>query len=557
MILLGLRHLRKGLDQLFGRQLLEWLHDRTTSSENRLQLFTGGIVAGALTPSSTAVAFLSLRMLERTALSLPQMLTMVLGANVGLTIGTQLLALNLQSFTGAFLLLGGAGFLYLRRPLFRGLGRTLLALGLLYLGLQFISDASALAATNKGIVLIFRTLENYPFIIFILAIGFALLLQTSTAAIGLGIGLAEGGLISQSSMFSWVLGANVGMAITMLSAGRKNLDGRRLGLGNLILKGAGALCLLFAFPLFNSLWETPVSWLSQFLPHSLSISQPAAWFNTLFNLVIGLLALIWINPFARLLEFLVEAPPSLRTGHQNESYLDQLLWETPTLALNQATREEMRLLDELKLMLRTAWLLLSGKNPYITDRLSRSYSHIETMQGEIRTYLTTLGDDNLQSRDVQWKFVLLDYSHELRAIGRLIHRDLADAAIRQAASTVPLTNQDQENLEFLYARTLERIEQATRLLMIRDTEQAQQFIKDKEEINLQSRQWQRMRRQFLLSEGPHSLHFLDLLVCLRRINSHLTSVGYAIARQYNDRDDEEEEDEKCTREDLNLKPSDP
>jgi phosphate:Na+ symporter len=103
-VLLGMRYVRKGLDRLFGSQLVDWLQQMTN---NRYQAFFGGMVAGAIAPSSSAIAMLSVQILNQTSLTAGRMLAVVLGANVGITISVQLLAFRLQDYAGVFLLTGG------------------------------------------------------------------------------------------------------------------------------------------------------------------------------------------------------------------------------------------------------------------------------------------------------------------------------------------------------------------------------------------------------------------------------------------------------------------
>jgi phosphate:Na+ symporter len=104
LVLLGMRYVRKGLDRLFGNQLVNWPQQMTN---NRYKAFFGGMVAGAIAPSSSAIAMLSVQMLNQTALNAGRMLAVVLGANVGITISVQLLAFRLQDYSGVFLLTGG------------------------------------------------------------------------------------------------------------------------------------------------------------------------------------------------------------------------------------------------------------------------------------------------------------------------------------------------------------------------------------------------------------------------------------------------------------------
>ena len=81
------------------------------------------------------------------------MLAVVLGANVGITISVQLLAFRLQEYSGVFLVSGGIGFLFLKRPIFRGAGQMLLGIGLVFLAMGIIGSAGATAAKNDDLKL--------------------------------------------------------------------------------------------------------------------------------------------------------------------------------------------------------------------------------------------------------------------------------------------------------------------------------------------------------------------------------------------------------------------
>jgi len=249
LVLLGMRYLRKGLDRLFGSHLVDWLQQMTN---NPYKAFFGGMVAGTIAPSSSAIAMLSVQMLSQTALSAGRMLAVVLGANVGITVSVQLLAFRLQDYSGVFLLAGGIGFLFLTRAIFRGIGQMLLGVGLIFLAMGIISSAGAVAATNNDLKLLFGVVDHYPLVVFI---GTALLtvsLQSSTASIGLGIGLAQSGLLPGTTIVPWVLGANLGITLTMMIAGWGSTEGRRLAIGSLLIKGCGALVILLGSSPFLS-----------------------------------------------------------------------------------------------------------------------------------------------------------------------------------------------------------------------------------------------------------------------------------------------------------------
>jgi phosphate:Na+ symporter len=99
-------------------------------------------------------------------------------------------------------------------------------------------------------------------------------------------------------MVPWVLGANLGITLTMMLAGWGSVEGRRLEIGNLLIKGFGAILILLGSSKFSLL-------IFNFLPGA--IDRKAANLNTLFNFVLGLLVLPLISPISRVLTFLIES----------------------------------------------------------------------------------------------------------------------------------------------------------------------------------------------------------------------------------------------------------
>jgi phosphate:Na+ symporter len=517
LILLGMRYVRKGLDRLFGSQLVDWLQQMT---QNRYQAFLAGAVAGVMAPSSSAIAMLSVQMLNQTALTAGRMLAVVLGANVGITVSVQLLAFRLQDYSGLFLVLGGIGFLFLKRPVFRGVGQFLLGIGLVFLAMSMIGAAGKEASSNSDLRLLFGVIDHYPLIVFLSTALLTVALQSSTASIGLGIGLAQAGLLPAVTMVPWVLGANLGVTLTMMIAGWGSVEGRRLAIGSLLIKSCGAALLLFG-------GSTLFASLLQLLPGE--IDRKAANLHTLFNLVLGIAALPILSPISRLLGFVIESQP-IDESAEPDSYLDPLLLQSPSLALNQAGREGLRLLDEIKLMLRTVWMVLWGKNSELIGKVEAHQTRTERTQAELKEYLSQVSDENLSEEDVDWKLAILDYSQEVTNIGILIRRDLCDAVLRQIRSSQELAAEDKDDLEGLYARTLERIERATLILMARDPKLAEQFIREKEEINTWCRKSRKARLERPIATQTVLANVFDMIDCLRRINSALTSLAYTLAR---------------------------
>jgi phosphate:Na+ symporter len=162
--------------------------------------------------------------------------------------------------------------------------------------MSIIGNAGKLAATSQDMKLLFSVIDHYPWLVFASAALLALVLQSSTACIGLGIGLAKGGLVSGITLVPWILGANLGIGLTMMIAGWASIEGRRLALASILLKSFFALLILIG-------GSALASYLMNALPGG--IDRHAADLNTLFNVVIGLCALPVLSPVYRGLTFLI------------------------------------------------------------------------------------------------------------------------------------------------------------------------------------------------------------------------------------------------------------
>jgi len=521
LILLGMRYLRKGLDRLFGNRLVDWLQE---TAKNRYKAFFSGMVAGLISPSSSAIAVLSVQILNQSTLTAGRMLAVVLGANVGLTVIVQLITFDLQDFAGVFIVAGGIGFLFLQRAIFRGTGQIFLGLGFIFLAMSIIANTGKLAASSQDMKVLFSIVEHYPWLVFVSTGLLALALQSSTACIGLGIGLAKGGLVSGAALVPWVLGANLGIGLTMMIAGWASIEGRRLALASIILKGFAALLILVTGSQF-------AAYLMTALPGG--IDRNAANLNTFFNLIIGLCTLPALSAISRGLTYLV---PSQSLEEQDEPgvFLDPLLLQTPSLALSQAVREESRILDHLRLMLRTVWAVCTNQSRDVKAKVEDLFERVIAIQAELKDYLEQIADENLSDEDINWRFNLLDYSQELVIVATLTKRDLVDGAVHYSRLTKEIRAEDSSELENIVNRTLERIHKATILLMTQNVRMANRFIQEKAEISDQYRSIRRRHLERLTPGQKLDTNFFDLLNCFRRINAHLTSVAYGIIGQTGD-----------------------
>lgn len=512
LTLFGMRFLRKGLDRLLGGSLLHWVARVT---QNRWRAFGAGVALGVVAPSSTGLAVLSTQWLgdgER-GLKAPRVLAVLLGANVGLTVTAHLFALPVATLALLMIVVGVVGFQFCRRELWRGLGQCTLALGFVFLALGMISNGAAEIAKVAELREGFRLLGHHSMVLVGVVAVLAVLLQSSTATIALGLVLAQSDLLTPSALLCWVLGTNLGLGVTSMIAGWHHLDSRRLGLENTIAKLAVAFVVLGFVPMIQvglADWPLP---------------QQAAVAHTVFNLLVALVALPWLEPLHRLGCFVLPAVP-LAVGR--ETFLESGALDVPSLALAHATRETLLMADRVRDMLMRFQRALLDDDVGLARAVQKEDDVLDRMNLEIKDYLSRMG--GLRAEDVNWQFALLAFSNELEAVGDLIDKHLCDALLKRRAAGVPLQPADQAALAEAYRRALAALELATGVLTTRDLETAGGVLAEKQRFNEWCRRTQH-EHYARLSGGSRealagSAYFLDALNALRRINSHVSVIGY-------------------------------
>ncbi|MBK5937076.1 Na/Pi cotransporter family protein [Halorhodospira halophila] len=411
LVLFGLRFLRKGFARAMGGDLLDWLQGFTRT---RARALVGGVAGGALMPSSTATAMLSVQMSRRGHVAWRNVLAVLLGAQLGSTVLVQIVSLELQDYQGLFLAAGALLFLFVEASRPRGVGQSLLAFGFMLVGMGFLSEAAITLSADPAVEALFEALAQLPLLLMLSAVAVTLLVQSATASIAVALALIAGGQISLEMLLLWVLGANIGLCLTVLIAGWGDLQGRRLGLAVLLVKlplAATMATLLLGLP-----GPPEEGWIGE-------LPQQAAWAHTLFNLL-ACLAVLAAPALERCVSALTPEPE--RPDKPTVARLDPLLLQNPTLAINAAMRETLRVFDTLHLTGETVMQgLRQGHLPaWAGTQIEARTREIQQVCDELTEFLDGIPDDSLSPEDQALKDTLDDFMRELPMIVRTLGGDM-------------------------------------------------------------------------------------------------------------------------------------
>ncbi|MDN5863575.1 MAG: Na/Pi cotransporter family protein, partial [Salinisphaera sp.] len=339
LLLWATRMIRTGILRAYGADLRRVLG---RSTRNRFSACGAGLAVTTLVQSSTATALLVVSFASRGLIATAAGLAIMLGADVGSTLVVQVLSFDLGWLSPALVLLGVITFLGSSSALWRHLSRVTIGLGLMLLSLSLGVDASATLRGSEILPTIMAPLASDPILALLLTAVLAWICHSSVAVVLLVMSFTVAQIVPLELGFVMVLGANVGSGIIPLVLSLSDSPAaRRIPLGNLLFRVAGALLLL---PLVDLV--TPYLALIE-----TDSARQIANFHTLFNLALAACSLPLIGLMTRLTERMF--PDASADGDPGRpKYLNSRLVNKPSEALACATREALRMADSVEMMLR-------------------------------------------------------------------------------------------------------------------------------------------------------------------------------------------------------------
>jgi phosphate:Na+ symporter len=351
LLLWGLHMVQTGIQRGFGTDLRRWL---SAALGNRLAAFAAGLGVTAILQSSTATGLMTAGFVASGAVALVPALAVMLGANVGTTLIVQAMSFDVAQVAPALILLGVILFRRGTVARTRDLGRVAVGLGLMLMALHHLVGAITPYEDMPSLRMVLGAITTEPVLDVLVAAGLTWAAHSSVAVVLLVMSLATQGVVPPHAAFALVLGANLGTAINPVLEASSSAEpaGRRLPVGNLLIRAAGCLA---ALALLNRIGPLMV----QFDPDP---ARAVADFHTGFNLLLAALFLPALQPYAWLLRKLLPARLEAEDPSRPR-YLDHVALETPPIAIGAAAREALRMADALEAMLHRAAEVLAS-----TDR---------------------------------------------------------------------------------------------------------------------------------------------------------------------------------------------
>ena len=343
LFLLGMEMMSDGLTRAAGNRMRAVLGILT---HNRFV----GLVAGALVTvviqSSSATTVMLVSFVQAQLMTLTQSLGVILGADIGTTITAQIIAFKVTRYALLMVAGGFAVRMFARRDSLKSIGDALLGFGVLFFGMNLMSDAMHPLRTYEPFIGILAQLEN-PLVGILVGTLFTALIQSSSAFTGVIIVLAAQGALSLEAGIPLIFGANIGTCITAgLACINTSREAKRVALAHVLFKLLGVALFVFWIPLFADL----VRWVSS----GAEMPRMIANAHTIFNVTFSLAFLPFLGLFNKLVVRLLPDEPEDGERKYRVRHLDESQLATPATAIALALSEIRRMGQTLQEMLQMA-----------------------------------------------------------------------------------------------------------------------------------------------------------------------------------------------------------
>jgi phosphate:Na+ symporter len=284
LFLFAVNSLSESIKNAVGENANNWILKFTS---NTLSSIIVGIVVTTLLDSSSAVIIITIVFVNSKILSFKQAMGIVLGANIGTTISSQIIAMDIGKYSPVLLVIGFVLLMVSKSERINSTGKIILYFGVLFFGLFTMENAVEPLKEEAFFYEWLKKTEN-PIMGALIGAFVTLIIQSSSATVGMAIILSKKGLLSLSGGIAVMLGAELGTCSdTLLATINGSRAAIKTGLFHLSFNILSIIIGLFLF--------LPFVDLVTFISHKAPIERAVANAHMIFN-VAGVLIFAWTIP---------------------------------------------------------------------------------------------------------------------------------------------------------------------------------------------------------------------------------------------------------------------
>lgn len=358
-----------------------------------------GVLAGALTTavlqSSSATTVMAIGFVSAGLMTLPQAISIILGANIGTTMTAQIIAFKITNYIYLFI---AAGFLISfisKKEKIKNIGQTIFAFGLLFEGIETMGGVMKPLATSPIFTDLIGKVANIPVLGVVLGTVMTLIVQSSSATIAVLQNFASQpgadgvtSMIGLAGAIPILLGDNIGTTITaILASVGQSKDAKRTAIAHSVFNISGALLFIW----FVKPYTTLIQYISPKGNEVDVISRQIANAHTGFNIT---MTIIWLPLIAVLVKIVMKIIPDKKEEYVlvpgATRYLDGKIINQPAAALHLVTKEVIRCGRMVEDMLTKVYELSEKNETLLLEQIKNDGKAVKDLYTSINEYLNKI-----------------------------------------------------------------------------------------------------------------------------------------------------------------------
>ncbi|SFS82411.1 Na/Pi cotransporter family protein [Paenibacillus sp. 453mf] len=523
IFLFGIKYMSDGLQKSAGDKM-RGLLEKYTSNPILGVLF--GIGVTILIQSSSGTTVMAIGLVNAGLMTLRQAIGVVMGANIGTTMTAFIVGIKIEEYALPIIAIGAFFLFFFNKKRFQYIGQIIFGFGTLFLGLSTMSGGLKPLREMPVFTDFMVQLSDQPILGLIVGTVFTIIVQSSSATIGILQTIADEGMISLQGALPILFGDNIGTTITaVLASIGATVAAKRTALVHVIFNVVGSIIFLILLPVVHA----AVLWIGE----GVNIRMQIAYAHGIFNVTNTLIFLPLIPVLAWIVTKAV--PGKLQEIQFKAIYLDDRLLATPALALGQAQHEIVRMGQFARESLQDATGYFLKKDNNLAELALQKEELINELNRKITDYIIKIhqNNDGLAAGETEKATGWFQTVSDIERIGDHAE-NMVELAEYSITNKLEFSKEATAELTEMIELADQAVEQAI-IALEHQNEEAARAVLDHEsqldelEVKFRKNHIQRLN-QNLCSGGTGAI-YLDILTNLERIGDHSKNIAQFVLHE--------------------------
>lgn len=523
MLLFGIKTMGDGLEYAAGSKMKKILG---TLTKNRFTAVLMGALVTALIQSSAATTVMVVGFVNAGLMTLAQAAGVIMGANIGTTVTSVLIALNLGSVAPFALFIGVFLYLFVKKDIVKHIGQTIAGFGMLFWGLNTMSSATEFLQESDAFIG-FITKYSNPFVGILIGLVITVAIQSSSGSIGILQALALQGLVPINFAVYIIYGQNIGTVVTaLIASAASKTNSKRAAVIHLLFNVVGTIIFLLITAF------TPYVKLLESISDNAAVQISAA--HIIFNVVSTVIIFPFINKLIKLSCILVPEKDDESETPQFKFY-DTRLLSTPPVAVEQIGREVIRMAELARKNLNRAADALIKSDISKCEKIEETEDTINFLNHNITSNLVKINALDLDYSDAKYIGRLFHVVNDIERIGD--HAlNLSDAARVRVGEKLEISDEAIAELENMRRCTLTLFDGAVGAFEKQEltAEEARRLSALENTVDNLKKEYEIKHIERLNNNtcGTRAgLMFVNTLIDFERVGDHATNIAWAVRKK--------------------------